>query len=58
MTADGRCERGVVHMMNREYKAWEVLKSMRSNGYSGIKNEKKCVHKRQLFLHDAVLVKL
>ena len=31
MAADGRCERNVVHRMNKVYRAWGELKSVLTN---------------------------
>ena len=31
VAADGRCERDVVHRINEGYRAWGILKSVRSN---------------------------
>ena len=31
VAADGRCERDVVHRMNKGYRAWGALKSVLSN---------------------------
>ena len=42
MTADGGCERNVVHRMNEGYRAWGALKSVLSNRGLGIK-DKKCL---------------
>ena len=43
VAADIGCERYVVHRMNEEYRAWEVLKSVLSNRGLGIK-AKKCLY--------------
>ena len=37
VSADGGCERDVVHRMNEEYKAWGELKSVLSNRGFGVK---------------------
>ena len=44
-TADGGCERDVVHKMNEGYRAWGALKSVLSNRGLGIKAEK-CLYER------------
>ena len=43
MTADGGCERDVVHRMNKGYRAWGALKIVLSNRGLGIK-AKKCLY--------------
>ena len=43
VTADGGCERNVVHRMNEGYRAWGELKSVLSNRGLGIK-AKKCLY--------------
>ena len=43
MTADGGCERDVVHRMNDGYRAWGALKSVLSSRGLGIK-AKKCLY--------------
>ena len=43
MTADGGCERDVVHRINDWYKAWGALKSVPNNIGLGI-NAKKCLN--------------
>ena len=43
VTADGGCERDVVHRMNEGYIAWGALKSVLSNKGLGIK-AKKCLY--------------
>ena len=43
VTADGGCERDVVHRMNEGYRAWGVLKSMLINRELWIK-AKKCLY--------------
>ena len=45
MTADGGCERDVVHRMNDWYRAWGALKSVLSNRGLGIKANK-CLYER------------
>ena len=45
MSANGECERDVVHRMNEGHRAWGVLKSVLSNRGLGIK-AKKCLYKR------------
>ena len=42
VTADGGCERDVVHRMNEGYRAWGALKSVLSNRGLGTK-AKKCM---------------
>ena len=42
-TADGGCDRDVVHRMNEEHRAWGALKSLLSNRGLGIK-AKKCLY--------------
>ena len=42
VTANGGCERDVVHRMNEAYRAWGGLKSVLSNRGLGIK-AKKCL---------------
>ena len=37
VTADGECERDVVHRMNEGYRAWGTLKSVLSNSGLGIR---------------------
>ena len=48
MAVDGGCERDVVHRMNKEYRAWGVLKSVLSNRGLGIKAKK--------YLYEKVIV--
>ena len=43
MTADGECERDVVHTMNEGYRAWGALKNVLSNRRLGIE-AKKCLY--------------
>ena len=43
VASDGGCERDVAHRMNEGYRAWGVLKSVRSNREQGIK-AKKCLY--------------
>ena len=43
VSADGGCERDVLHRMNEVYRAWGTLKSMLSNGGLRIK-AKKCLY--------------
>ena len=43
VAADGGCDRDVVHRINEGYRAWEALKSVRSNKGLGIK-AKKCLY--------------
>ena len=43
VTADGGCERDVVHKMNEDYRAWGALKNVLSNRGLGIK-AKKCLY--------------
>ena len=43
VAAEGGCERDLVHRMNEGYRAWEALKSARSNRGLGIK-AKKCLY--------------
>ena len=43
MSADGGCERDVVHRMNEGYRAWGALKSVLSNRGLGMK-AKKCLY--------------
>ena len=45
MSADGGCERDVVHRMNEGYRVSGALKSMLSNRGLGI-NGKKCLYER------------
>ena len=44
VSADGGCERDVVHRMNEGYRAWGELKNVLSNRGLGIK-AKKCLYK-------------
>ena len=48
MTANGGCERDVLHRMNEGYRAWGVLKSMLNNRGLGIKTKK--------YLREGVIV--
>ena len=48
VAADGGCERDVVHRINKGYKAWGALKSVRNNRGLGIKAKK--------FLFEGVIV--
>ena len=43
VTADGGCERDVVHRMNEGFRTWGALKSVLSNRGLGIK-AKKCLY--------------
>ena len=43
VSADGGCERDVVHRMNEGYRTWGTLKSLLSNRGLGIKI-KKCLY--------------
>ena len=47
MTADGRCERDVIHRMNEGYRAWGALKSVLNNRGLGIK-AKKCLYEGEI----------
>ena len=40
VTADGGCERDVVHRMNEDHRAWGALKRVLSNRRLGIKGDK------------------
>ena len=43
VTADGGCERDVVHRMKEGYRAWGMLKSVLNNRGLGV-NVKKCLY--------------
>ena len=49
MSADGGCERDVVHRMNEGYRAWGVLKSVLRDRGLGIK-AKKCLYEGVIVL--------
>ena len=48
MSADGGCDRDVVHRMNEGYRAWEAPKSVLGNRGLGIKAKK--------YLYEGVIV--
>ena len=48
VSADGGCEKDVVHRMNEGYRAWGALKSVLSNRGAGIKAKKRRVIVLQL----------